>query len=89
MEGDNIAMALVDEYVRYLAIGIGIVENMLDPDVIALGGGVSNTGPFLLDKVIEASRGKGVFAGQDYADIRLAVSGNDAGIIGAAMLGMS
>lgn len=87
--GDNIAIALVDEYVKYLAMGIGIIMNTLDPDIIALGGGVSNTGKYLLDKVVAACEGKGVFAGQKYAEIRLAVSGNDAGLIGAAMLGKS
>lgn len=88
-EGDHIALAIVDEYVKYLAMGIGTIENMLDPDIIALGGGVSGAGDFLLQRVIKASEHKGVFTGQRYADIKLAVSGNDAGIIGAAMLGVS
>ena len=79
----------MDEYVKYLAMGIGTIENMLDPDIIALGGGVSGAGDFLLQRVIKASEHKGIFAGQKYADIKLAVSGNDAGIIGAAMLGLS
>lgn len=89
MQGDNIALALVDAYVGYLAVGIGIIENTLDPDTIALGGGVSNTGAFLLDKIIAACADKGVFTGKKYADIKFAVSGNDAGILGAAMLGVA
>jgi glucokinase len=87
-EGDYIALSILDEYVGKLAMGIGAIENALNPDVIAIGGGVSGAGTFLLDRIIRASEGLGVFKGQKYADIRLAVSGNDAGIIGAAMLGM-
>jgi glucokinase len=88
-EGDYIALSILDEYVGKLAMGICAIENALDPDVIAIGGGVSGAGEFLLNKIVKASDGLGIFEGQKYADIRLAVSGNDAGIIGAAMLGMS
>lgn len=88
-EGDYVALSIVDDYVGKLAMGICALENALDPDVIAIGGGVSGAGEFLLSKIIKASDGLGIFENQKYADIRLAVSGNDAGIIGAAMLGMS
>jgi glucokinase len=88
-EGDYIALSILDEYVAKLAMGICAIENALDPDVIAIGGGVSGAGDFLLGKIVRASEGLGIFENQKYADIRLAVSGNDAGIIGAAMLGMA
>ncbi len=88
-EGDYVSLSIVEEYVGKLAMGICALENALDPDVIAIGGGVSGAGEFLLNKIIEASEGLGIFENQKYADIRLAVSGNDAGIIGAAMLGKS
>ncbi len=88
-EGDYVSLSIVEEYVGKLAMGICTLENALDPDVIAIGGGVSGAGEFLLNKIIEASEGLGIFENQKYADIRLAVSGNDAGIIGAAMLGKS
>ena len=84
--GDYIALSLVDEYVEYLSMGICTIENAFDPEVIALGGGVSSAGDFLLQKVIRASAGKGIFENQKYADIKIAKSGNDAGLIGAAML---
>lgn len=85
-EGDYIAISIVDDYAEYLAMGICSIENSLDPEVIALGGGVSSAGDFLLNKVISASEGKGIFENQKYADIKIAKSGNDAGLIGAAML---
>jgi len=86
--GDYVAESIVDEYVGYLAMGICTVENLLDPDVIALGGGISGAGDYLLEKVRAASEGLGIFEGKQYADIRLAQAGNDAGVIGAALLEM-
>jgi glucokinase len=88
-EGDYVSLSILEEYVGNLSMGICTLKNALDPDVIAIGGGVSGAGEFLLNKIISASEGLGIFENQKYADIRLAVSGNDAGIIGAAMLGMS
>jgi glucokinase len=79
----------VDEYVQYLAMGICGLINILDPDTIAIGGGLSGAGDYLLDKIVKAIEGKGIFENQKYADIKLAKSGNDAGLIGAAMLAMS
>ncbi len=88
-QGDFIANAILDEYVKFLAMGIGSIKNLFDPDIIAIGGGVAAAGDFLLDKIIENSKTKGVFAGKKYADIKLATGGNDAGIIGAAMLALN
>lgn len=84
--GDYIAAHIVDTYVHHLSMGITALMNSFDPDVIALGGGISGAGDYLLDKVITACEGKGVFEGQKYADIKIAKSGNDAGLVGAAML---
>ncbi len=88
-QGDYVALGIVDEYVQYLSMGICTLINVLDPDTIAIGGGLSGAGDFLLDKIKKASEGKGIFENQKYADIKLAKSGNDAGLIGAAMLAMS
>lgn len=87
--GDYVAISIVDEYIEYLSMGICTIINVLDPDIIAIGGGLSGAGDFLLDKIKKASEGKGIFENQKYADIKLARSGNDAGLIGAAMLAKS
>lgn len=85
--GDLTAKAVFDEYVHGLAVGIINIINMLDPEVIVLGGGVSAAGAFLLDAVREAVKPMVFFKTMPYARIELAQLGNDAGIIGAAMLG--
>ncbi len=85
--GDPTAKAVFDGYVQGLAVGIINIINMLDPEIIVLGGGVSAAGEFLLDAVREAVKPMVFFKTMPYARIELARLGNDAGIIGAAMLG--
>ena len=85
--GDAAAKAVFGGYVQALAVGIINIINMLDPEVIVLGGGVSAAGEFLLNAVREAVKPMVFFKTMPYARIELAQLGNDAGIIGAAMLG--
>ena len=85
--GDETAKQVFDEYVKGLAHGIVSLFNVLDPEVIVLGGGVSMAGEYLLDAVREAVRPLVFFKTLPYPSIQLAQLGADAGIIGAALLG--
>ena len=60
--------------------------NLLDPEVIVIGGGVSKAGDFLLDPLRREYRKYVIFNDQPMPDIKLAVLGSRAGVIGAAML---
>lgn len=85
--GDLLAYEAVDRFTTYLAKGILNIYDILDPDIIALGGGLSKAGDFLLLKVKEKVE-KDVFVKSlKYGDIVLAKLGNEAGTLGAAMLG--
>ncbi len=84
--GDLIAGEAVDRLCAYLAVGIINIYNVLDPDVIALGGGLSKAGDFLLAKVKKEVSQIQLVKGKKYGDIVLAALGNKAGIIGAAFL---
>ena len=86
-EGDAVAKEVFDGYVNGLAHGLVNLINVIDPEVIVLGGGVSAAGSFLLDAVREAVKPMVFFKTMPYARIELAQLGNDAGIIGAAFLG--
>ena len=86
-EGDEIACAVYDKYIYYLAIGIVAIINGFDPEVIAIGGGVSKAGDFLLEPLKKKVAEYVFYKDLPYADIKIATLGNDAGIIGAAMLG--
>ena len=85
--GDESAAKVFDEYVYHLCTGLVAVINFLDPEVIVLGGGVSLAGDFLLDAVNKKLPEMVFYKTMPYAEVKLAVLGNDAGIIGAAMLG--
>lgn len=86
-EGDGIALSIFRRYVKYLSLAINNIISFLDPEMVVLGGGVSNAGAFLLDAVREALPRYLMFKALPYARVELARLGNEAGIIGAAMLG--
>ncbi|MBM7614230.1 ROK family protein [Alkaliphilus hydrothermalis] len=86
-EGDQLAQKAVQRLVKYLAIGVANINNILDPDVIALGGGLSKAGDYLLN-LLNNEVEKYIFFKSEKMKCRLAIAElmNDAGIIGAAML---
>jgi glucokinase len=84
--GDPDAVQLFDNYVYHLCVGLVNLINLYDPQIIALGGGVSHAGQFLLDAVNAKLPSMVFYKTMPYAKIALATLGNDAGIIGAAML---
>lgn len=49
--GDAAASEVVDEYIKYLASGIASMINIFQPEVLSIGGGISNEGQYLLDLV--------------------------------------
>ncbi|MDD3704958.1 MAG: ROK family protein [Clostridiaceae bacterium] len=88
-EGDQLGIETVDRMIKYLSIGIINVFNLLDPEIIAIGGGVSKAGSYLTDKLKEEV-GKMYFTHRiQYGDIVLAQLGNEAGLLGAAFLGIN
>jgi glucokinase len=85
-EGDKIATLAVNRLVKYLSIGILNIINFIDPEIIALGGGVSGAGQYLLDMIRDEVRSNKYYDDSPISKIVLAELGNKAGIIGAAMV---
>lgn len=83
--GDKTAMEVVDTYASYLATGIGSLVNIFRPEVVLLGGGISNARDQLLDRIKEHLP-RYTFACDitGFPPLEIATLGNDAGIIGAA-----
>lgn len=84
---DAAALAVVRQYIRYVAAGIGSQISVFRPEIVLIGGGISAQGDYLINPLNEEV-GKYVFA---YAQVGAppivqAALGNDAGIIGAAYL---
>ena len=85
-QGDFNGERIFRRFIHYLALGIVSLINILDPDVIALGGGVSKAGDFLLSALLPEVREHIFYKDLPSAEILLSQLGNDAGIIGAAMM---
>ena len=84
--GDEAAMEAFDEYTTHLSLGIVSCINVFDPGMIVLGGGVSRAGDFLLEPVRRKVEKQKFFKALPIGGVELATLGNDAGIIGAALL---
>jgi glucokinase len=85
-KGDKIANLAVDRLIKYLGIGIINIINFIDPEIIALGGGVAGSGQYLLDRITTEVISNKYYENLPIANIVLAELGNGAGIIGAAMI---
>ncbi|MBQ7874645.1 MAG: ROK family protein [Oscillospiraceae bacterium] len=86
--GDETGAAIVEQYISYLADGISGIVNIFRPEVVILGGGVSNQGASLLDPLNEKVA-KLCVANEtiEAPKVIKASLGNSAGIIGAGLLG--
>ncbi|NIA07397.1 MAG: ROK family protein [Actinobacteria bacterium] len=84
--GDPLAEEILDGSAYYLALLSLNVRAVVDPQMVVLGGGMSHAGDILLTAVRKHfKRLNWHLQGADRCRIELAVLGNDAGMIGAAM----
>ena len=88
--GDEAGAKVVDMYTDYMADGLANAINTFMPEVLVIGGGVCNEGDPLLIPLQEKTMSRPYFGpGVKKTTIKLAEMGNDAGIVGAAMMGKS
>ena len=87
---DDVGQAVVNRYIKALACGITNTINVFQPDILCIGGGVCNEGDRLLLPLKELVA-KEVYSRNSKKNTEICICslGNDAGIIGAAMLGKS
>ena len=84
--GDALAQELFDEYCGNLANGLASFVNLFQPESIVLGGGLAGYGEKLLEPLRMLTFPQ-TFRGEDRnTEIVCASLGNDAGLVGAAML---
>ena len=88
VRGDKYGQIICDEYIENLAIGITNLINAFQPEVICIGGGVSNEKSGLIEPL------NAIVSAEQYTrhsekktQIRIASLGNNAGMVGAAALG--
>lgn len=82
--GDEGAAAALARHTDRLARGLAVVANLLDPDVIVLGGGLSNMDHLYRD--LPARMGRYVFSDVSVTEVRRNLHGDSSGVRGAAWL---
>mgnify|MGYP003296295669 CR=1 FL=1 len=85
--GDEAGKQVVDNYIRYIAIGTTDIVNIFQPEMICFGGGICNEGETLLAPLREyVAKWRYSKMQEKQTEICRATLGNDAGIIGAALV---
>ncbi len=82
--GDRLAGMLWDRYVDRVARGLATVVNTLDPDVLVMGGGMSNVDELYED--LPRALAKRTFSTVFHTPVRRALHGDSSGVRGAARL---
>jgi glucokinase len=84
---DPVAMQETRRAARFLGLGLGSLMNVLGPEIVIIGGGVTEAlGEPFLEQVRTAARGQTLADPEAKIRIERAALGDDAGILGAALL---
>lgn len=83
--GDSGAKTVVENYIGYLGQGLVSVVNLLQPETIAIGGGISGEGEALLEPLRKYVYARDFNKTNKKVELRTSKLLNDAGIVGAAM----
>ena len=85
--GDETAREVVEEYLRYLSIGLTNIVNIFQPEILCIGGGVCHEGDALINPIIKRIEREGYSRYcEKKPQLVLAKLGNNAGVIGAALM---
>ena len=88
LAGDEVAKEVIETYLFNLSEGIIDIVNLLQPKVVCIGGGISHEGESILAPLKKAIKERSYAnTSEKQTEVVLATLRNDAGIIGAALLG--
>ncbi|HWN97642.1 MAG TPA: ROK family protein [Blastocatellia bacterium] len=86
MENDSLAVSVLKETAAILGTAVASIINLLNVEVVVLGGGVMAAGDLILEPIREAAQKATMPSAFECCRIVPAQLGQDAGIIGAALL---
>jgi len=84
-EGDALALAVISRAAYYLGVGLASLVNILNPEIIIVGGGLSKLGDLLLKPTREVVQEKAFRLPAQAVRIVPSQLGDDAGVLGAAV----
>lgn len=85
-KGDKEAKKIRDKALNYLGIGVANVVSIFDPEMVIIGGGVTQVGDILFERVRKVVNERCFKVMSDNCDIVPAALGTSAGVVGAAAL---
>lgn len=85
VDGDEFAASIYANAGRYLGIGCANLINLLNLELIVIGGGIAGAGQYLLNPIIEEARSRTNRGAFDVCRIVSTTLDGNAGIIGAAL----
>src|SRR5215212_10899916 len=85
-EGDEMAQVMMERTGMFLGIAIAAVINLLNVEMVVMGGGVMEAGDLILKPTIKETRRRAFPPAFDSCEIVIAELGPQAGMIGAALL---
>jgi glucokinase len=88
-EGDEAAISVLEETGVWLGIGLAGFVNVFNPEVVAIGGGASRAGEFILGPARKEVHLRARSPSRDLVEIKEATLGPESGVLGAAALARS
>ena len=85
-EGDDFALMMIERTGKYIGTGVASVINLLNIELVVLGGGVMDAGSLILNPIIQEVRRRAFQPCFEATDIVAAKLGLDGAPIGAALL---
>jgi glucokinase len=85
-EGDEASILVLEDTGRWLGIGLAGLVNTFNPEVIAVGGGASRAGEWILEPARKEVQLRARSPSRDLVEIKEATLGPESGVLGAAAL---
>lgn len=89
MKNDEIALKVISDTANYLGTGLAGIVNLLNPETVIIGGGITDGGAGFVEKVTTVVKEKAFSSAIEKLKIVKASLGNQAGFIGAGLLGIA
>jgi len=84
LQGDELGKSIVNQMVKYLGAGLASIVHVLSPEILVIGGGISDAGDMFIERVRAEVLGRVMRPIKNHLKIVRAQLGNDAGLMGCA-----
>lgn len=85
-KGDEVAINVLAETGFYVGIAVANAINFLNPEMVVIGGKISEAGPALWDSIIRTVRANALMEALEVCEVVPSILKDDAGVIGGAVL---